>query len=98
MSQYVLLTTTDRYRTETDNPNLEVVAEYDYYFFNKKKSTFTICKVLNPDTRILIQGVSEVFPDNSIPLRVFPKTDEIGEFEKEIYELDLDEENKIVKH
>ncbi|MBD2844942.1 hypothetical protein IDH44_07055 [Paenibacillus sp. IB182496] len=97
MSEYVLTTTTERYRTVTDHPNLEKVAEYAYYFFGKKKSTFSICRIKSLDARILIQGVAEVFPDNSIPLKVFPKFDSIADIEKEIYELDQDEDNKIVK-
>lgn len=97
MSEYVLLSTTDRYRTVTDNPNLEKVADYEYYFFGKKKTMFSICKIKSQDARILIQGVAEVFPDNSIPLKVFPKFGSTSEIEKEIYELDIDEENKIVK-
>jgi hypothetical protein len=95
MSDYVLLTTTERYRTVTENPNLEKVSDYEYYFFGKKKATFSICKINNPDTRILIQGVSEVFPDNSIPLKVFPKFDNTNDIEKEIYELDMDDDSKI---
>jgi hypothetical protein len=97
MSEYVLLTTTERYKTVVENPNLEKVSEYEYYFFGKKKATFTICKIHSLDTRVLIQGVSEVFPDNSIPLRVFPKSDDIKDIEKEIYELDINEESKIKK-
>lgn len=97
MSEYILLATTDRYRTVIDNPNLDMVAAYDYYFFGKKKTTFTICKITNQETRIVIQGVSEVFKDNSIPLKVFPKFDTTKEIEKEIYELDQNEESKIVK-
>jgi hypothetical protein len=97
MSEYVLLTTTDRYKTIVDNPELEKVSVYEYYFFGKKKATFTICKINNMDTRILIQGVSEVFPDNSIPLKVFPRTDDIKDFEKEIFELDINEESKVKK-
>lgn len=97
MSDFVMVTTTERYRTVTDNPNLELVADYAYYFFGKKKSTFSICKILNQDSRVVIQGVAEVFPDNSIPLKVFPKFGTIEEIEKEIYELDRDEENKIVR-
>lgn len=97
MSEYVLLTTTERYRTVIDNPNLEKVSDFEYYFFGKKKATFTICKINNPDTRILIQGVSEVFPENSIPLRVFPKFDNTREIEKEIFELDIDDDSKIKK-
>lgn len=97
MSQYILVSTTERYRTVTDHPNLEKVAEYDYYFFGKKRTTFSICKIKDHDTRIVIQGVAEVFPDNSIPLKVFPKFETTAEIEKEIYELDLDEESKVVK-
>ncbi|GGF94702.1 hypothetical protein [Paenibacillus abyssi] len=97
MSEFVLMTTTERYRTVTENPNLEKVADYEYYFFGKKKTTFSICKIKSNDTRIVIQGVSEVFPDNSIPLKVFPKFDSIEDIEKEIYELDHDDESKIVK-
>ncbi|MEX2416392.1 MAG: hypothetical protein WD424_09630 [Paenibacillaceae bacterium] len=97
MSEYVLLSTTMRYRSITNNPDLEKVADYDYYFFGKKKATFSICRIKNQDTRILIQGVSEVFRDNSIPLKVFPKFETTEEIEKEIYELDVDEESKIVK-
>ncbi|WP_019122318.1 hypothetical protein [Brevibacillus massiliensis] len=97
MSVYVLMTTTERYRTVTDNPDLEKIVDYEYHFFGKKKTTFSVCKIKNPDTRITIQGVAEVFPDNSIPLKVFPKFDSIEDIEKEIYELDNDEENKIIK-
>ncbi|SDJ77846.1 hypothetical protein [Paenibacillus naphthalenovorans] len=97
MSEYILVSTTERYRTVTDNPDLDTVAEYDYYFFGKKKTTFSICKIKNPATRIVIQGVSEVFPDNSIPLKVFPKFDTTAEIEKEIYELDQDKDSKIVR-
>lgn len=97
MSEYILVSTTERYKTVTNNPNLEKVAEYNYYFFGKKKTTFEICKILNPDTRILIQYVSEVFPDNSIPLKVFPKFETTAEIEKEINELDIDQDSKIVK-
>ncbi|MGF9715158.1 hypothetical protein [Paenibacillus naphthalenovorans] len=97
MSEFVLMTTTERYRTVTDNPNLDKVADYEYYFFGKKKATFSICKIKSPNARILIQGVSEVFPDNNIPLKVFPKFDSVEVIEKEIYELDIDEENKIVR-
>ncbi|NJJ39634.1 hypothetical protein [Paenibacillus apii] len=97
MSQYVMLSTTERYRTVTDNPNLEMVANYDYYFFGKKKTTFSICKIKSQNTRILIQGVGEVFPDNSIPLKVFPKFETTEEIEKEIYELDIDKDSRVVK-
>lgn len=97
MSQFVLLSTTERYRTVTDNPHLEKVADYEYYFFGKKKTTFSICRILSPDARIVVQGVSEQFPDNSIPLKVFPKFESTREIEKEIYELDINEESKIVK-
>jgi hypothetical protein len=97
MSEYIMLTTTERYRTVTENPNLEIAGEYQYHFFGKKKAWFTICRIRNEETRILIQGVSEVFPDNSIPLKVFPKFNSIKEIEKEIYELDINEESKIVK-
>lgn len=97
MSEYVLMTTTERYRTVTENPNLEKVAEYEYLFFGRKMSTFTICRIKDHDTRITIQGVKEVFPDNSIPLKVFPKSDSVEHIVKEIYELDMDEDNKIVK-
>lgn len=98
MSEYILVSTTDRYRTVTDtNPNLEKVADYEYYFFGKKRTTFTICRIKTPQTRILIQGVNEVFPDNSIPLKVFPKFETVKEIEKEIYELDVDADNRIVK-
>lgn len=97
MSEYVLLSTTERYRTVTENPNLEKVAEYEYYFFGKKKTTFSICRIKSLDTRILIQPVSESFRDNSIPLKVFPKFETVSEIEKEIFELDIDEESKIVK-
>lgn len=92
-----MLSTTERYRTVTENPCLEKVADYEYYFFGKKKTTFSVCKIKNPDARIVIQGVAEVFPDNSIPLKVFPKFETTAEIEKEIYELDIDEESKIVK-
>jgi len=97
MSEYILVSTTERYRTVTDNPDLDTVAEYEYHFFGKKKTTFSICKIKNPGTRIVIQGVSEVFPDNSIPLKVFPKFETTAEIEKEIYELDQDKDSKIVK-
>jgi hypothetical protein len=97
MSEYILVSTTERYKTVTDNPDLDTVAEYEYYFFGKKKTTFSICKIKNPVTRIVIQGVSEVFPDNSIPLKVFPKFETTKEIEKEIYELDHDKDSKIVK-
>jgi hypothetical protein len=97
MSDYVLLTSTERYRTVIENPGLERIAEYEYYFFGKKKATFSICKIVNPKTRIIIQGVSEIFPDNSIPLRVFPKFDSIRAIEKEIYELDVMDESQIKK-
>ncbi|OXM82881.1 hypothetical protein [Paenibacillus rigui] len=96
MSEYILVSTTERYKTVTENPDLETVKEYEYYFFGKKKTTFSICKIKNPVTRIVIQGVSEVFPDNSIPIKVFPKFETMEEIEKEIYELDQDEESKIV--
>ncbi|PZE19855.1 hypothetical protein [Paenibacillus xerothermodurans] len=97
MTEYILVSSTERYKTVTDNPDLETVAEYEYLFFGKKKTTFSICKIKNPGTRIVIQGVAEVFPDNSIPLKVFPKFDSTEAIEKEIYELDMDEESKIVK-
>jgi hypothetical protein len=97
MNDYILLTTTERYRTVVDNPALEKVSDYEYYFFGKKKATFTICKIKNQDTRIVIQGVSEIFPDNSIPLKVFPKFDSTKDIEKEIYELDINEESKVKK-
>lgn len=98
MSEYVLLTSTDRYRTVEENPALEKVAEYQYYFFGKLKSTFTLCKMNHSEVKIRIQGVSETFPDNLIPLRVFPKFNSLEEAEKEIYELDKNEESKIVKN
>ncbi|WP_309120448.1 hypothetical protein [Paenibacillus sp.] len=98
MSEFILLSTTDRYRTVVDNPCLEKIADYEYYFFGKKKTTFTICKIKHPENaRIVIQGVGEVFPDNSIPLKVFPKFDTPEEILKEILELDIDEESKVVK-
>ena len=97
MSEYIMLSTTMRYRSITNNPGLEKVADYEYYFFGKKRTTFTICRIKDQDARIIIQGVSEVFPDNSIPLKVFPKFETTEEIEKEIYELDMDEESKIVK-
>ncbi|MDF2650125.1 MAG: hypothetical protein K0Q73_5930 [Paenibacillus sp.] len=97
MSNFILVSTTERYKTVTDNPNLEKVADYEYYFFGKKRTTFSICRINNPDTRIVIQGVSEVFADNSIPLKVFPKFETTAEIEKEIYELNVDKESKIVK-
>jgi hypothetical protein len=97
MSEYIMLTTTDRYRTVTDNPHLDMVAEYEYYFFGKKRTTFFICEVKSKDTRIVIQGVSEVFADNSIPIKVFPKFDSIKQIEKEIYELEEDKDSNIVK-
>ncbi|SFL08942.1 hypothetical protein SAMN03159341_103152 [Paenibacillus sp. 1_12] len=97
MSEYILVSTTERYRTVTDNPNLEKVADYEYYFFGKKRTTFSICRILSQDARILIQGISEVFDDNSIPIKVFPKFETTEEIEKEIYELDMDEESKILK-
>jgi hypothetical protein len=97
MTEYILLSTTERYLTVTDNPDLEKIAEYQYFFFGKRKTTFAICKVTNPDTRISIEGVSEVFPVNSIPVRIFPKFSSIEEVEKEIYELDINEESKVVK-
>jgi hypothetical protein len=97
MSEYILVSTTSRYLTVTDNPDLEIVAEYEYRFFGKKKTEFTICRIKNPITRIVIKGVSEVFPDNSIPIKVFPKFDAIKDIEKEIYELDIDGDNKVVK-
>lgn len=97
MSEYVLLSTTGRYRTVIDNPNLEKVADYEYYFFGKKQTTFTICKIKSHDTRIVIQGVSEQFADNSIPIKVFPKFESTEAIEKEIYELNVDEDNKIIR-
>lgn len=97
MSQYVLLSTTERYRTVTDNPSLKKVADYEYYFCGRKMTTFSVCRINSPDARILIQGVKEAFPDNSIPLKVFPKFESTAEIEKEIYQLDIDEESKIVK-
>ncbi|MBP1965912.1 hypothetical protein [Paenibacillus aceris] len=97
MSEYILVSTTDRYRTVTNNPNLELVAAYEYYFFGKKKTLFEVCKIVGEDTRIIIQGVSEKFADNSIPLKVFPKFDSTAQIEKEIYELDVDKDSKIVK-
>ncbi|MBA2940181.1 hypothetical protein HZF08_17845 [Paenibacillus sp. CGMCC 1.16610] len=97
MSEYILVSTTDRYRTVTNNPNLELVAAYEYYFFGKKKTLFEVCKIVGDDARIIIQGVSEKFADNSIPLKVFPKFDSTAQIEKEIYELDIDKDSKIVK-
>jgi hypothetical protein len=97
MSEYILVSTTDRYRTVTSNPDLEKVADYEYYFFGKKQITFSVCRIINPITRIVIQAVSDVFPDNSIPIKVFPKFEDLSHIEKEIYELDRDAENKIVK-
>ncbi|RUS45222.1 hypothetical protein [Cohnella sp. AR92] len=97
MSEYVLLSTTDRYRTVTDNPHLERIADYEYYFYGKKRTTFTICRITSSDTRIVIQGLAEVFPDNSIPIKVFPKFEWAEEIEKEIYELDAGEDSRIVK-
>lgn len=97
MSEYVLLTTTERYRTVVDNPDLENLSNYEYYFFGKKMMTFSVCKIKSGSARIVIQGVKEAFPDNSIPIKVFPKYESLSQIEKEIYELDLDEENKVVK-
>ncbi|MFD0677319.1 MULTISPECIES: hypothetical protein [unclassified Paenibacillus] len=97
MSEFIMVSTTERYKTVTDNPDLETIAEYEYHFFGKKKTTFSICKIKNPVTRIVIQGVSEVFPDNSIPIKVFPKFETTEQIEKEIYELDMDKDSKIVK-
>ncbi len=97
MGDYILLSSNSRFHTASENPDLEKVADYEYYFFGKKRTTFTICKIKSQDTRILIQGVSEVFPDNSIPIKVFPKFATTEEIEKEIYELNTDEDNKIVK-
>lgn len=97
MSEYILVSTTNRYMTETDNPNLEKIAEYEYYFFGKKRTTFYICRIKSPETRVVIKPVEEVFADNSIPIKVFPKFDTTEEIEKEIYELDIDADSKIVK-
>jgi hypothetical protein len=98
MSEYILVSTTDRYRTVVENPNLQKVGEYEYHFFGKKKTTFFICRINNHEgARVVIQGVSEVFPDNSIPLKVFPKFDTIEEMEKEIYELDMDKDSKVIR-
>jgi DNA/RNA endonuclease YhcR with UshA esterase domain len=98
MSEYVLLSSTERYRSVVDNPNLRKVAEYEYYFFGKKRTTFHICEITNHEgARITIQGVKEVFPDNSIPIKVFPKFSSPEEIEQEIYELDIDEDSKVVK-
>jgi hypothetical protein len=93
-----MVSSTDRYRTLVDNPNLKKIAEYEYYFFGKKRSTFCICEITNHEgARVVIQGVKEVFPDNSIPIKVFPKFSSPEEIEKEIYELDVDEDSKVLK-
>lgn len=97
MSQYILFTTTDRYKTVVDNPQLEKVAEYQYYFFGKLRSTFTVCTKKSTDTKICIQAGTEKFPDNHIPLNVFPKFDSIEDIEKDIYELEIDKDAKVVK-
>lgn len=97
MSQYILFTTTDRYTTVVDNPQLEKVAEYEYYFFGKKRSTFTVCKMKSENTKICIQAGTEQFPDNLIPLNVFPKFNSLEDIEKDIYELDHDKDGKVVK-
>jgi hypothetical protein len=98
MSEYIMVSTTERYRTVIENPNLQKVGEYEYYFFGKKRATFFICEVTSHEgARVVIQGVSEVFPDNSIPLKVFPKFDSQEDILKEIMELNVDEESKVVK-
>lgn len=97
MSQYIMVSTTDRYRTVVENPNLKKIGEYEYYFFGKWRTTFHICEVTSAEgARVTIQGVKEVFPDNSIPLKVFPKFDSTEQILKEIYELDVDKDSKIV--
>ncbi|AJY76480.1 hypothetical protein [Paenibacillus beijingensis] len=97
MSQYILLSTTERYRSVTDSPHLETIEEYEYYFFGKRKTVFTICKIKTTDARIVITAGSEVFPDNSIPIKVFPKFETTEEIVKEIYELNIDEDSKVVR-
>lgn len=98
MSEYILVSTTDRYRTVVENPNLKKIGSYEYHFFGKWRTTFHICEITSHESaRVVIQGVKEVFPDNSIPLKVFPKFDSTEDIIKEIYELDVDQDSKIVK-
>lgn len=87
MAGYIILTNKDDYTTRLDTPGIEPVETYEYYFYSRRLAEFTIAKVLDEDTRTIIQDHEDTTKICDIPSRVFPSFEDIKDARKEINEL-----------
>lgn len=69
------------------NNGLRVVREYDYYFYGKKRSRFTLAEVKSFDARVTIQESGEGGSTNSIPIKFFESFDSAQKAEHELMNL-----------
>jgi hypothetical protein len=66
---------------------LRVVREYEYYFFGKKRSRFTLAEVEDPSARVTIQELGQGGSKNSIPYKFFEQFDSEQAAELELMNL-----------
>lgn len=73
---------------------IEVVKAFDYWFYNQKKSVFTIARVDSSDARVRIVEAGKTGTVNSIPVKFFEKYTSVAEAEAELIHLtEADSEN-----
>lgn len=84
---YVLITSKPNEYQAIPGEGLTPVKQFDYYFFNRKRSVFTIAEVTGPGARVVIQEVGENGTRNSIPVKFFESFETVEAAEAELASL-----------
>ncbi len=88
MDKYIVLTNKDTFQTVLENDGLEVVESYQFYFFGKLKSTYTIARVLDDDAKIqLYENYEGKEYINHIRVKFFEVFENIEDAREELFEI-----------
>lgn len=84
---YVLITSKpDEYQAILSE-GLNPVKQFEYYYFNKRRSVFTIAEVTGSGARVVIEELGENGTRNSIPVKFFESFETVEAAEAELASL-----------
>lgn len=84
---YVVLTSKVNEYDATPDQGLTVIKIFDYYFYDRCTTAFSIARVDADNARVRIAEVGEKGAINSIPVKFFEAFDSIAEAESELQQL-----------
>ncbi len=96
---YIILTNKESYQTALDTPGIELIASYDFLFYDKLQANYSIVKVTDSKCKIKITEESDKQYVNHIPVKFFEAFDTIEEAMDELNVLvgSHTEHQKLVK-